>query len=185
MLKRLFLVTFFLTACSDEANDSKVVDSKVADSKVTDVAKPQQLTVLEQYQHKAKNLLLSIRTRKAAADIVIEAEMLVANSRRLLSSFTLKYPQCREYLTALDKEAEAIASQPIPDIESGYHDGDKLPNFDDPVCYYAKNLLVHPAKVQAIALLGMNSELAYQDAEMEMVEAIAHFEQVEQALDKK
>lgn len=183
MLKRLFLVTTFLalfTACSDEANDSKL-----ADNKVTGVAKPHQLTVFKQYQHEAKKLLASIRARKASAAIVIEAQMLVANSRTLLSEFTLKYPQCREYLTALDKMADVIVTLPPQEIESGYQSGGKLPKFDDPICYHAKNLLVHPAKVQAIALLGMNDEPAYQGAEMEVVETIAHLEQVKQALDKK
>ena len=82
----------------------------------------------------------------------------------------------------LNEVATVIASLPLAEIDSGYHRDAKLPKFDDPVCYHAKDLLVHPATVQASARLGLADQNAYQNAELDMIEVIAHFEQVARAL---
>ncbi|KPH65172.1 hypothetical protein AMS58_07750 [Pseudoalteromonas porphyrae] len=174
MLKQLVLVSslFTLAACNDSEPKQSAATEKGP------------LTSLEQYDLQAKTLLANIRAKKDAASLEVESADLVTVSQVLLSEFTVKYPQCTEYLNALNAAAKLIPTLPIEEIETGYHADGKLPKFDDPVCYHAKDLLVHPATVQAIARLGFVDEQAFQDAELEIVEVIAHFDQVQKALNK-
>ena len=65
-----------------------------------------------------------------------------------------------------------------------YHKDGKLPALNDTNCYNAKDLLVHPATVQAIAQLGIESDEQRQAAELEIMEVLGHFSQVESALQR-
>lgn len=148
----------------------------------TEAQAPASDNALGQYKTQATSLLANIREHKSAIDLEQESANLVATSRDLLADFVTKYPQCKDYLDALDKAADIIPTLPLEEIESGYHEDGKLPEYSDPVCYHAKDLLVHPATVQAIAKLGFTEKTHYEDAELEIVEVIAHFGQVEMAL---
>ena len=173
MLKQLIVASslIIISGCD------KTLTTKSAEH----VAKPAQLSTFEQYLEQANTLLSNIRARKDAASLEAESAELVALSQALIKEFVVKYPQCTDYLAALTDVATVIASLPIAEIDSGYHSDGKLPKFNDPVCYHAKDLLVHPATVQANARLGLVEQHAYQDAELDIIEVIAHFEQVEQA----
>ncbi|MEJ6474366.1 hypothetical protein [Pseudoalteromonas piscicida] len=164
-------VLTLLTACSKQPELEQKTDSVA-----------QATTSLTQYKTKAEALLADIRIEKEDKALETQSADLVTLSRTLLTEFVAKYPQCQTYLDALDKAADIIPTLPLEEIESGYHADGKLPKFDDPVCYHAKDLLVHPATVQAMALKGFTSPEDYQSAEMEIVEVIAHFDQVESAL---
>ncbi|MBE0376746.1 hypothetical protein [Pseudoalteromonas prydzensis] len=157
-------------------------DNNITAQQAAHVAKPAQLSVFEQYSHQANTLLSNIRARKDAASLEAESAQLVTLSQALIKEFVVKYPRCTEYLAALSDVATVLSSLPIDEIESGYHSDGKLPKFDEPICYHAKDLLVHPATVQANARLGLVEQHAYQNAELDMIEVIAHFEQVARAL---
>lgn len=174
MVKKLalLLTTLAITACSEQPQVEKKQEVK----------KEVENTTLSVYKAQAQSLLGEIRSKSGAQVLEQDSAQLVATSRVLLNEFTAKYPQCQTYLAALDAAADTIPTLPLEEIESGYHADGKLPKFDDPVCYHAKDLLVHPATVQAIAKQGFNFETAYEDAELEIVEVIAHFDQVEKAL---
>ncbi|ESP95208.1 MULTISPECIES: hypothetical protein [Pseudoalteromonas] len=162
-----------LFACSEQPSTQEAKSEAKA---------PASENALGQYKTQATSLLANIREQKSAAALEQESAELVATSRDVLANFVTKYPQCKDYLDALDKAADVIPTLPLEEIESGYHEDGKLPKYSDPVCYHAKDLLVHPATVQAIAKLGFTEKTHYQDAELEIVEVIAHFDQVERAL---
>ncbi|BDF95603.1 MULTISPECIES: hypothetical protein [Pseudoalteromonas] len=157
-------------------------DNNVTVQQHEHATKPSPVSALEQYPQQASDLLNSIRAKKDAASLEAESAQLVILSLALIKEVIVKYPQCTEYLNALSTVATAIASLPLIEIENGYHSDGKLPPFDDPVCYHAKDLVVHPATVQAHARLGLDDQLAYQNAELDVIEVLAHFEQLEQAL---
>ena len=123
-----------------------------------------------------------IRESKPDAQIVSNSAELVAGSKEIINLFMTKHPKCTAYLTALNAAADVIPTLPLEEIESGYHEDGKLPKFEDPNCYHAKDLLVHPATVQAMATMGINSDEMRKSAEYEIVEVIAHLSQVERAL---
>lgn len=169
MLKRIIFIVIslsLLTACDDKANNGK---NSIA-------TEPKELSALERYQHQANNLLISIRTKRAAEVIVSESKLLVAQSQALISEFILSNPQCNEYLSALNKAVKTMATLSREELVSDYQKGHKLPSFSSPICYHAKYILVYPAIVQVIALKGMEDIKAYQDTEKKMVTAIAHFD---------
>lgn len=168
----ILFTSLALTACSEQ----------VEQQTQTTEAVPAKVTNLDTYKQQAQSLLGEIRANGASQKLEQSSQQLVATSRQLLAEFTAKYPACDSYLTALDKAADIIPTLPLEEIESGYHKDGKLPKYDSPVCYHAKDLLVHPATVQAMAAQGMQFESAYEDAELEIVEVIAHFDQVEKAL---
>ena len=113
-------------------------------------------TALHTYQQQAKALLINLENK--GADIESESAQLVSTSLPIVNAFIEKYPQCTEYLTALKNAANVIPTLPLDEIESGYHADGKLPKFDDANCYHAKDLLVHPATVQAMAALGIKTD---------------------------
>ena len=134
---------------------------------------------LSAYKHEAHKLLENIEQK--GAGIEQQAKQLVDLSKPLLADFKAKYPQCSEYLNTLDAAADSMADLPLAEIESGYHSDGLLPALPDANCYHAKDLLVHPATVQAMAKLGLKSKEDWQQAEAEIEEVIEHFSQVELA----
>ena len=156
-------------------------DNNLTAQQAEHAAKPVQLSAFEQYPQQANNLLNSIRAKKDAASLAAESAELVTLSQALLKELIVKYPQCTAYLDALSEVAAVISALPLAEINSDYHGDGKLPEFDDPVCYHGKDLLVHSATVQASARLGLVEQHAYQNAELDIIEVIAHFEQVERA----
>lgn len=177
MLKRIIFIAIglgLLTACDQQASDGKSVT----------ITEPKKLSVLDQYQHQADNLLISVRTRRPAATIASESQLLVAQSQALLSEFMLNYPQCSKYLSALNKAVETMKSLSREEIASNYLKGNKLSTFSEPVCYHAKNTLVYPVMIQVIASQGMENIKIYQAVEKDIVAAIAHFEVVQNAINK-
>jgi len=134
---------------------------------------------LSAYQHEAHKLLENIEQK--GAGIEQQAKQLVDLSKPLLADFKAKYPQCSEYLNALNAAADSMADLPLAEIEAGYHSDGLLPALPDANCYHAKDLLVHPATVQAMAKLGLKSNEDWEKAEEEIEEVIEHFNQVEVA----
>ena len=122
-----------------------------------------------------------IETNGTDADIEKSSAALVSASKPIINAFIDKFPQCKEYLTALSQAADIIPTLPLAEIESGYHADGKLPTLTDATCYHAKDLLVHPATVQAMAAIGIKDADQREKAKDEVAEVISHFAQVEQA----
>lgn len=137
-------------------------------------------TALQTYQQQAKELLTSLQNK--GNNIESESAQLVSTSLPIVNAFIAKYPQCTEYLTALKNAADVIPTLPLEEIESGYHADGKLPKFDDENCYHAKDLLVHPATVQAMAAQGIKTDKEWESAQHEIAEVLGHFSAVEAAM---
>ena len=173
-----------LTACNESSSHSEkssnTIEQKV--SSTTTLTKPTApLSLLTNYKNAAEALVVLIDSEGVETDIESASAALVQASKPILRSFIKKFPQCQEYLTTLDKAAETIPTLTLAEIESGYHADGKLPAITDANCYHAKDLLVHPATVQAMAKIGINNAQQRANAKAEIVEVISHFSQVEQA----
>ncbi len=136
---------------------------------------------LHHYQQHAKHLLFQLQQQKGD-DIGAQAKELVELSKPLLARFEQQYPQCNEYLAALNNVADTLVDLPLEEIESGYHADGKLPPLPTAECYHAKDLLVHPATVQAMARIGMKQADDWRDAAHEIEEVLEHFTQVQSAI---
>ena len=139
------------------------------------------MQTFSQYKENAINLVSLIEDKASDKDIIAQSANLVNQSQTIISAFKEKFPQCEEYLTAVSAAAKIIPSLPLEAIETDYHADGKLPKLPDANCYHAKDLLVHPATVQAIASIGITTPEQREDAKGEIVEVIEHFSQVEQA----
>ena len=135
---------------------------------------------LKSYQQQAKALLEQLE--KKGTNIESASAQLVKTSLPIVDQFIVKYPECDAYLTALKDAAAFIPTLPLEEIESGYHADGKLPPLKNAQCYHAKDLLVHPATVQAMAKIGIKTDKQWQSAEHEIEEVIEHFGQVEMAM---
>jgi len=134
---------------------------------------------LTSYKANAQQLLTTLE--KHGEKVEAQAHQLVELSKPLLADFKARYPQCTEYLDALDQAADTMADLPLAEIESGYHSDGKLPPLPDANCYHAKDLLVHPATVEAMAKIGLKTPADWKQAQAEIEEVIEHFAQVELA----
>ncbi|WP_420590877.1 hypothetical protein [Bacterioplanoides sp.] len=135
---------------------------------------------LQTYQQQAKTLLTTLENK--GKNIEAASAELVNTSLPIVDQFIVKYPECSEYLGALKKAASVIPTLPLEEIESGYHADGKLPPLKNAQCYHAKDLLVHPATVQAMAKIGIKTDEQWESAEHEIEEVIEHFSQVELAM---
>lgn len=135
---------------------------------------------LQTYQQQAKALLTTLENK--GKNIEAASAELVKTSLPIVDQFIIKYPECSEYLGALKKAASVIPTLPLEEIESGYHADGKLPPLKNAQCYHAKDLLVHPATVQAMAKIGIKTDEQWESAEHEIEEVIEHFSQVELAM---
>jgi len=133
------------------------------------------------YKDNAQQLVSLISEQGNDAKVEKYSATLVEVSQPILKAFIKKFPQCDEYLTAVSKAADIIPTLPLSEIESGYHADGKLPQFTDANCYHAKDLLVHPATVQAMAVIGIKTDKQREKAKHEVEEVLTHFAQVETA----
>ena len=173
----LLVSTALLTACGNDQTNA-TAETPAEAPKVESVINQ----ALNAYKVGAEELVSMIKEAKPDADIATKSADLVSSSRAIIKQFMVKHPNCTDYLTALDEAADIIPTLPLEEIETGYHHDGKLPQFDDPNCYHAKDLLVHAATVQAMANIGIEDKAMRTSAENEIIEVIAHFSQVESAL---
>jgi len=136
------------------------------------------------YKNNAQQLVSLISEKGNDAKVEKYSATLVQVSQPILKAFIKKFPQCDEYLTAVSKAADIIPTLPLSEIESGYHADGKLPKLTDANCYHAKDLLVHPATVQAMAVIGIKTDKQREQAKHEVEEVLTHFAQVETAFNK-
>lgn len=177
-MKKLILFPFLvsLAACNDpQSSQLNTVNVPTSDPLVTSLA---------EYKASSQTLLSLIRNKADDSKIATQAANLVSQSTHIISAFQQRFPACNDYLNTLLAAEKVIPTLTIDEIESGYHKDGKLPPLNDTNCYNAKDLLVHPATVQAIAQLGIESDEQRQAAELEIMEVLGHFSQVESALQR-
>lgn len=136
---------------------------------------------IEEYKKQASQLHQQL-LNKDSEKLEQNAKNLVSLSKTIVIKSIQALPQCNTYLTALLNVADDIASLPIEEIESGYHADGKLPPLTDGSCYHTKDLLVHPATVQAMAKTGINSKEEWKQAAHEIEEVLEHLAAVEAVL---
>ncbi|TMP37724.1 hypothetical protein [Pseudoalteromonas rubra] len=167
------LLGLVLVGCSEPSE--QVVNAQTAAS-----AKPD--NEIETYQLLASELLKDIRIQSEAGLVRTHADNLIQHGSQVLEAFNLAYPQCQPYFNAVLAIRGLLSGLSLDELEQGYHDGNKLPELPDPVCYHGKELILHPARVLIIVQDGLDDDEAYLEAELEMVEAMAHAEQVKRAI---
>lgn len=136
------------------------------------------------YREQATSLFQQLKN-KNPDKLETKSKALLEISKGIVKSNIKILPQCQEYLTALLNDADKIALLPLAEIESGYHADGKLPPLKDGTCYHAKDLLVHPATVQAMAKQGINTKEEWKQAAHEIEEVLEHLSIVETVLAKK
>lgn len=139
---------------------------------------------LSDYRNDATKLYKQLEN-KDATDLEANAKALVNSSKAIVTQSIKALPQCDEYLTALLQVADKIATLPLEEIEKGYHADGKLPPLKDGSCYHAKDLLVHPATVQAMARIGIKTKKEWKQAEHEIEEVLEHLTLVESVYAQK
>lgn len=138
-------------------------------------------STIAQYKEQATMLHQQL-LNKNAKELEKNAKNLVDISKTIVIKSIQALPQCQTYLTALLNVADDIASLPIEEIESGYHADGKLPPLTDGSCYHTKDLLVHPATVQAMAKTQINTKEEWKQAAHEIEEVLEHLAAVEAVL---
>ncbi|MCG7535637.1 hypothetical protein [Pseudoalteromonas sp. OOF1S-7] len=162
------LIGLALLGCSEQAEQ--------ANASTATPIQPQD--TLHRYRLIASDLLTNIRIQTPAEAIAQQAEDLMHEAGPVLAHFNQAYPQCGAYLDAVLGAAQTLPTLTLQQLELDYHDAQALPTLVDPVCYHPKELLVHPAKVAVMSKAGLSDDEAYLDAELELVELMAHVEQV-------
>lgn len=133
--------------------------------------------VWDQYKMLATDITKEIESG-SLTDIKSKAITLTRLSTKLLPDFVKKQPVCSEYITAAMQATERMLTISLDEIEADYHADGKLPSMKQPVCYHAKDLLVHPATVAVIAKTLPDSKDTREKLHHEIVEVLEHFNEV-------
>jgi hypothetical protein len=139
----------------------------------------------DQYQTQANQLVTDIKASKPVDGIAQLASQLTATGLKIAPAILAKYPACDAYLKAVIAAASTMHSLPLAEIESGYHKDGKLPKNSQGECYHAKDLIVHPATVVALAKQGLKTDEARASAQEEIVEVLTHVGQLKASLGLK
>jgi len=133
--------------------------------------------VWDQYKMLATDVTKQIESG-SLSDVKSKAIALTRLSTQLLPTFVKKQPVCSEYINAAMQASERMLSISLDEIEADYHADGKLPSMKQPVCYHAKDLLVHPATVAVIAKTLPDSKETREKLHHEIVEVLEHFNEV-------
>ena len=139
---------------------------------------------MHDYREQATSLFQQLQQQNPA-QLEEKSKALVEASKVIVKANIVSLPQCEVYLAALLNDADKIATLPLDEIESGYHADGKLPPLKDGACYHAKDLLVHPATVQAMAKQGIKTKEEWKQAAHEIEEVLEHLSIVETVLAKQ
>ncbi|MCV2884440.1 hypothetical protein OE749_07015 [Aestuariibacter sp. AA17] len=110
--------------------------------------------------------------------IASDAKILVRMAKEdILPAFSKANPVCEEYVQAIIDASDHMQTLSLDQIEKDYHADGKLPAMKDPVCYHAKDMLVHPATVVVMAKTEKDSTAMRESMKHEIDEVIEHFHQ--------
>ena len=131
----LYAVLVVLAACSDSASEVEVTHDP--------------LFIARSIDTQLDSLLVQASVRGSKAKVAKGIANLRSLSIVLLSNAETTHSQCGDYLAPIVSVATNLTSMAAMDIESMYLDEAALPEFDDPLCYHIKELVVHPAFIEA------------------------------------
>ena len=124
-----------LVACSDPASEVEVSQDP--------------LLVARNIDTQLDSLLVQATLKGNTASIATDIDNLRSLSIVLLSNAQTTHSQCGDYLAPVVSAVTSLASMAAVDIERQYLNEAALPEFDDPLCYHIKELVVHPAFIEA------------------------------------
>ncbi|WP_077339008.1 hypothetical protein [Pseudocolwellia agarivorans] len=134
----------------------------------------------EQYEQLAEKVEANITTA-SFKELTEKSIELVNLSKQLLPEFMSKESACKNYLSAVLSASDEMLTISLDDIERDYHSDGKLPKVDSPICYYAKDLLVHPTTMAIVANTQNDTKKARAQIKLELEEVLTHFSFVKQA----
>ena len=131
------------------------------------------------YLEQANGLVSAIKGNQSAESIAKLGSILTQTGVGLAPAVLVRFPQCKPYLDAVVAASGTMHTLPLKEIDSGYHEDGKLPKNTQGECYHAKDLVVHPATVVALANSGLADRAA---AENEIAEVLTHLGQLRASL---
>lgn len=131
------------------------------------------------YLAQSNGLVSAIKAQETADKVSGLASELTKTGVSLAPAVLVRFPACKAYLDAVVAAAATMHTLPLEEIESGYHKDGKLPKNTQGECYHAKDLVVHPATVVALAKAGLSDRAAAQN---EIAEVLTHLDQLRVSL---
>ena len=131
------------------------------------------------YLEQSNGLVSAIKAQEPADKVSGLASELTKTGVSLAPAVLVRFPACKAYLDAVVAAAATMHTLPLEEIESGYHKDGKLPKNTQGECYHAKDLVVHPATVVALAKGGLADRAAAQN---EIAEVLTHLDQLRVSL---
>ena len=139
----------------------------------------------EAFHAQASHLLNAINMGQSLASLTSESAALVKVSNALVDQFMQQYPQCTNYLTALNVALAELTSPALEKITRKQLSNLTLPKVNEPICYHAKAVLVHAVTIQVLSIKADKNEQISLVPEHEIISALAHYDQVKKSLNQK
>lgn len=132
------------------------------------------------YEKLAEKVEATIRTA-SIEKLTNQSVELMMLAKKFLPEFTNSQTVCKKYIEAVLSASNTMLALSLDDIERDYHSDAKLPSVASPACYYAKDLLVHPATMIIMAKTQKDTKETREKMGLEVEEVLNHFSFVKQA----
>ena len=161
----LLSVCLFFIACGD-------VETSLDSNSETD--NPLALvSLINAYDHQLEELTFLLNTQRDKQAIYDASQGLYYNAKVMLAVFANEQPECQDYIKALlQLSTKVVGDHPETLNKKGVLKG-TLPEFNLPICYHLKDILLEPLALSSQAeLLESGSEVSF--IQEDIIELRAH-----------
>ncbi|BBN82837.1 hypothetical protein PA25_28220 [Pseudoalteromonas sp. A25] len=164
------LACFFVVSCKDNASTAKPH------------IKVSLATLLQRYDEQLNQLHNALYNEESREKVVAYSDELYATAQTVIAIFTERRPMCADYFSQLLVISEELRENAVHTLYSNTSIQSNLPQFQAPICYHLKELLVQPIILLSYAQQkGPNSD-GPQTIQIDMIELQAHIAQVKHSL---
>ncbi|CAM4086929.1 hypothetical protein [Pseudoalteromonas byunsanensis] len=137
------------------------------------------INLLKSFDKQAQQLLESLKIGADVRVIQKHSDALSIQAQTIVALFVELQPQCSDYVARLLPLSNSLQSLPYEAIQSQVAQNEQLSQFEHPLCYHVKDLLIQPIMLSAWTKKGVLEEAEYRLASESMVELIAHLSLVQ------
>ena len=153
------------------------------------VGKPQPIadpnSAAQVYLGMSEQLLSELRLQGRAPELEHISTALAVAMYAQIPDLRVRFPECDAYLKRLYQGFDSSVQLTYAELSEQYRNGDALPNFEAPICYHIKEATVLPLLIRAIVRESQTGAVNTVSARRYALKAQAHFNIVQQQLQRK
>lgn len=165
----MIIACVVITACIEQNKSLQVHDS------------PKLLVLLNTYSEQLQKLQLALYADVKRQALKTQSDELHITAQTMLAVFADQKSQCVDYISQLLLISNELQINPLKQRSDEYIQS-LLPQFELPICYHLKDLLIQPIILLSLASNFGEQQSNYYIAQVEIAELMAHLQLVKKSL---